>query len=125
MVAVVCAFLMSLWVGSACAAGEDLKMSLDLTDGCHVVGKPSFHAIHVRTSFAEMDIPIEQVVEMRLTDDRKSATLLLRNGDRLSAAPSLPKVEMTTLFGDVAIDIKLVERIRVLVGPAQAKATER
>ena len=83
-----------LWLAAVCAGSEEarqsgqpaesLQLHLDLVDGSHVVGTPSASLIPLEMPFAKVDVPLARVRRIEVTDGGETASLELRNGDKLS-----------------------------------------
>jgi hypothetical protein len=100
-------------------AGEDkkaepqLRLELDLADGSHIVGTPSFESLAVQTSYAKMDVPLKEILAIKIGEDHENASLDLKNGDKLKGVVSLGPIKLETLFGKVAIGVEHIREIRV------------
>lgn len=113
--------------GSALGADEDepLKLRVELTDGSVVMGVPATNQLPVKTSYATMAIPMKAVSTIRFSEDRQTATLGFANGDQLAGALGMKALDLQTLFGPVAVDLKLVSAIDVRAGGALPAALLR
>ena len=99
-----------------------LRVVLQLNDRSRIVGTPDLKAVPVRTSYAEMQIPIERVQTIAMDDPAKQSSLDLRNGDRLKGVVSVTNFVVTGLFGKLSIARKHVNRLSVV--PAGEAITE-
>jgi len=93
-----------------------LRLALDLVDGSHIIGVPSIKSVPVQTSYAKMDIPLEKIVSIEITDDHETASFELQNGDKLRGVLNLKPMELETIFGHVSVDVQLVRSIRIRGG---------
>ncbi|MDA1088398.1 MAG: hypothetical protein O2901_15460 [Verrucomicrobia bacterium] len=91
------------------------RVELDLTDGSHVIGNAAIESLPFQTSYAKLDIPLTQILTMRLNADHETAVLVLRNGDTLNGVVSLERINLETIFGGVAVDIKYMRELRVIL----------
>ncbi len=94
-----------------------LTIALDLSDGSHVIGIPSFSSVPVRMSYGRMNISLEQILSITFHDDRETATIEMINGDRLTGVVELQKrIKLITIFGKISVDL---EHVRLLAIEAQ------
>ena len=95
-----------------------LRLAIDLVDGSHVIGVPRIKSIPVQTSYSKMDIPLTQIVSIKIHDDHEMASIDLKNGDKLKGVLDLMPLELETLFGKASIGIEHVQgfRIKTLTG---------
>jgi hypothetical protein len=109
--------------GWAWAGSEDtnqvpsaLRLELDLVDGSHVIGIPKIESVPVQTAYARMDIPLKQILTVKMDENHETASLDLVSGDRLKGVITLKPLEVTTLFGPVKIGIEHLRAVRVAPG---------
>jgi hypothetical protein len=95
---------------------EPLRVAITLVDGSHIIGVPNNASVPIQTSYAKMDIPLEQIVNIGIKDDRETMFFELQNGDNLSGHLNLAPMELETIFGPVSVDIQHVRSIRVFRG---------
>jgi hypothetical protein len=114
------AAMMALALAGMVRAGEDkkaepqLRLELDLADGSHVIGTPSIEAIPVQTSYAKMDLPLKEILSLKIGEDHESATLDLRNGDKLKGVVSLGPITLATVYGSVTVGVEHVRQLAVV-----------
>jgi len=89
-----------------------LYFSLDLVDGSRVIGVPSIKSISVQTSYAKMDIPLRRIAGIRIDDNHETASIDLRNGDKLTGVLTLEPLELDTIFGVISVRIDLINNIQ-------------
>lgn len=103
-----------------------LRLELDLVDGSHVIGTPHIESVLVQTSYAKMEIPLDQIRSIRLEGNHETASVDLQNGDRIKGVINLAPVKLDTVFGKVSIGIEHVRELRVvLAGEALPKALRK
>jgi hypothetical protein len=95
---------------------EQLRLEVRLADGSLVIGTPGIPAAPLRTPYARMDIPFNQVRTIVAAADQEAATMSLQNGDRLRGVISCVSLPLVTLFGPVSIAIEHVRQIDVISG---------
>ncbi|MCX6865395.1 MAG: LamG domain-containing protein [Verrucomicrobia bacterium] len=104
-------------------AGQDkpepqLRLELDLTDGSRIIGTPRLDSLSVQTSYARMDIPLHQILTIKMGEDHETAAFDLRNGDKLKGVLTLSPVKLETVFGKVAIGVEHIKEINVILSGA-------
>ncbi|MEI6217289.1 MAG: hypothetical protein WCP86_00155 [bacterium] len=92
-----------------------LRLELDLVDGSHIVGTPSLASVPVQTSYAKMDIQMKQILTIKIDDNRETASIALRNGDRLKGVINLEPIHLETVFGTVKIGIEQISGLRTIL----------
>ena len=103
---VLCASLVaSVALADQPETSPSFRLALDLSDGSHVLGTVNIASIRVRTPYAKIDIPLEQILSVMIEEHGEKASLELRNGDRLTGVLDLQAIELKTLFGTVAIQL--------------------
>ena len=121
-------FTAMMLIGTAWA-GEDkpetqLRLELDLTDGSRIIGTPGIDDLSVQTSYAKMDIPLHQILAIKMGDDHETAAFDLRNGDKLKGVLTLGPINLETVFGKVSIGIEHIKDLRVMIGGGALSAGE-
>ena len=84
------------------AAGQSLQLQLELTDGSRIVGISKLESVAMETPYARIDIPVKQIRSLQLGEDHRTATIFLKNGDKLTGVISLGAINMQTSFGPVS-----------------------
>ena len=106
-------------------APAQIHLQLDLVDGSHLIGVPKVESVPIQTSYAKMDIALNQILAMALAEDHETVSLDLRNGDKLTGVVTLGPVSLDTLFGNVRVGIEHISAIQVFHGgPLGARITE-
>ncbi|MGB4574884.1 MAG: LamG domain-containing protein [Kiritimatiellia bacterium] len=98
---------------------EQIRVELDLVDGSRVIGVPAITSIPLQTSYASMDIPLEQMMTLGMAEDHETAEITLGNGDKLSGIVKLKPIRLDTLFGDIRVGIAHIRRISILLPGGQ------
>lgn len=109
----VCAGMALLTVSGAEPGKEapPLRLELNLVDGSHIVGTPAIASVPVQTPYAKLDLPLQQILSVKMSDDHETAAIDLLNGDKIKGVITLGPVRLDTLFGMVSVG---VEHIRLL-----------
>jgi hypothetical protein len=94
-------------------AGQPLRLELDLVDGSSIIGVPTIKSVAVETTYAKMDIPLKQIVNIKIEDDHETASFELQNGDKLKGVLNLEPIELETVFGEVSLGVQHVTSIHV------------
>jgi hypothetical protein len=106
-------FLAATAAGAEAPTNAPLRLAVDLADGSRLVGQPAATPLPFHTSFALMNIPLDRLATLTMAEDRETATVTLRNGDRLQGVLDLKTLEMDTLFGKVSLGIGLLRSLQV------------
>ena len=94
---------------------EQLRLALDLADGSRIIGVPKAEFIPVQTSYAKMDIALKQISTVKMGDDHETASLDLRNGDKLKGVITLAPIELVTVFGNVKVAVEHIRNMDVMM----------
>ncbi|MEI6082974.1 MAG: family 16 glycoside hydrolase [Verrucomicrobiota bacterium] len=97
-------------------AEQPLRLELDLIDGSRLIGVPSIEAVSVQTPYANMDVPLNRLLTIKMGEDHETASLDLQNGDKLKGVVSLGPIKLATVFGKVSVSIEHIRNIRVMLG---------
>ncbi|MCX6865910.1 MAG: LamG domain-containing protein, partial [Verrucomicrobia bacterium] len=71
--------------------------------------------LSVQTPYAKMDVPLHQILAIKMGDDHETASLDLRNGDMLKGVLTLAPVKLETVFGKVAIGVEHIRELHVVL----------
>ena len=107
----------SAWAGqdNTNQAPKELRLELNLIDGSRTIGVPTIESVPIQTSYAKMDVPLKQVLAIKVDENRETASIDLCNGDKLKGVVSLAPIKLRTIFGDMAISIEHVRDSRILL----------
>ena len=107
----------SAWAGqdNTNQAPKELRLELNLIDGSRIIGVPTIESVPIQTSNAKMDVPLKQVLAIKVDENRETASIDLCNGDKLKGVVSLAPIKLRTIFGDAAISFEHVREFRVLL----------
>ncbi|MFZ4396598.1 MAG: LamG domain-containing protein [Kiritimatiellia bacterium] len=92
-----------------------LRLSVDLVDGSRVIGTPAIETVPVETSYAKMNVPLKQILTLKIGEDHETVTLDMQNGDKLKGVITLGPIKMQTVFGPVTIGLAHLRELRVLL----------
>jgi len=107
------AFLANMGFGDDAKTNEVTCVTLDLSDGSCIIGIPAISSISVQTSYAKMDIPLKQILQVKIDADHETVSVEMVNGDNLKGALNLRPVELATLFGKVSVGIEHIISMKV------------
>jgi hypothetical protein len=115
--------VVALGISSLCQARDDarepVQLELDLVDGSHIIGTAGLESVPLETSYAKMDVQLRQILAVSMGDDHETASLDLQNGDKLKGVITLEPIQLTTVFGNVAIPVQHIRELRVVLGGVQ------
>jgi hypothetical protein len=94
-------------------APPPLQLEVDLVDGSHIIGIPKREALSIQTAYAKLDIPLKQILTIKLAEERGTATLELRNGDKVNGRINLEPINLQTSFGNVRIGTENIKAISI------------
>jgi hypothetical protein len=96
------------------APRRDKRISLTLSDGTRLVGKPSdLEELAFTTEYGELKVPIAKIDGLRFSDypgggGEHACGVHFTNGDVLSARLQLKSLKLDTLVGDVDVECRHV-----------------
>jgi hypothetical protein len=105
-------------------AQQPLRLELNLVDGSRVIGIPGIDAVSVETPYAKMNIPLKQLITIKIDADHETASCNLSNGDKLKGVINLKPINLETAFGKVSISIEHIRDLRVIQGGLALPAGE-
>ena len=85
--------------------------AVDTMDGKTFLGTPALTSIVVRTSYADMRLPLAKIQSVDFRDERRVADVQLRNGDVIKGIVELGTVHLAGPSGSASVrggDIKLI-----------------
>jgi hypothetical protein len=92
---------------------QPLRLELELVDGSRIIGTPGINAVPLQTTYAKMDIPLKQILTLRIDANHETASLDLQNGDKLNGIVNLEPIGLETVFGKVTVGIECIKELRV------------
>lgn len=104
------------WAGEAEKPEPQLCLDIDLVDGSRIIGTPGIESVPVQTSYAKMDVRLDQILFIKMGEDHETASLDLRNGDKLKGVIDLRLIKLETVFGRVSLVVEHIRGLRVLIG---------
>lgn len=107
------AFLINNSRGDQAETNATIQLVLDLADGSRVIGVPAISCIIVQTTYAKMEIPLNQILNIKITDDQATAVFDLVNGDKLQGVITIRPLKLETVFGKVSLGIEHIRNISV------------
>lgn len=112
----VVALMGAAWAGEDKKGDPQVRLELDLADGSHIIGVPAMASVPVQTSYAKMDIPLKDILAMKIGEDHETVAIDLRNGDKLKGVVSFGPIKLETVFGKVSVIVEHVRQLRVMSG---------
>ena len=98
---------------------SDRQHVVSLVDGTSLVCKPLIKSLPVKTSYADLEIPFEKLVNAVFDKEKKEATVKLANGDVIKGTVPLEKMKIKTLIGEVTISMADILEISNKTAPAE------
>ena len=91
-----------------------IRLSLDLIDGSVIKGTATLSTVRIHTTFARMEIPLEQIQRIEINEDHETGAFQMKNGDRITGAVDIEPITLQTIVGKVSIHTAQIESIRVV-----------
>ena len=60
-----------------------------------------------------MDIPLKQILSIKMDGDHETATVAMQNGDTIKGVLTLGPLKLTTVFGDISLGVAHIQSLRV------------
>lgn len=97
-----------LVLAGVAGAEEDakLRVALELVDGSQIFGVPELKALPIRTSYAEMAIPVTNLSSVVFGKDDESPKINLANGDQIRGGIDLQALALQTVIGKHSVAVK-------------------
>ena len=87
------------------------QFTVKLTDGSSIICKPKLDSLPFKTSFAEINIPLQTVEALTLDHNANVVTLSLLNGDRLQGQCLLADMAVVSMLGDLKIPLTHIAEV--------------
>lgn len=97
--------------GPAAEPKANDQFIVKLADGSSLVCTPKLDVLPIKTSFAEVKIPLQKLEAMKLDHKEKVSTLSFLNGDRLQGECMLPSIAVSSLLGDLTIPLTNIAEV--------------
>jgi hypothetical protein len=113
--------LAALSLLSAASAEQDatekpIRLELELIDGSLLIGTPRIETVRFQTTYSKMDLQLKYIRTIEIGTDRETASISLRNGDKMKGEISIEPISMETIFGEVLIGVEHTRTLRVMLG---------
>jgi hypothetical protein len=118
-VVIVTIILPPAMAGSQTGTGIVLRVGMELTDGSYLLGVPSVSNIAVKTSYADLQMNLDCVSRVNVSPNDRTASVEMRNGDRIKGTLETSEMRIESLIGNVLIRREQILRLSVLRGGAQ------
>jgi hypothetical protein len=119
----------ALWVALLAVTGlraaeespKNTRITVELRDGSRLMGETSAESFWFTGVIGKVAVPLGKVRSLVMEKDGEEASLVLRNGDRVSGVPQWSPVTMQCLFGEVSFEMDKVRRIEIQTFPTRCK----
>lgn len=96
------------------AEEQVVHVTVHLRDGSHLLGTlEDPRQLPLQADFGNVSVPLELVSVIEALEDRESVHVLFKNGDRLSAVPTVEAFTLTTIVGAVSIPFSAATRMEL------------
>ena len=92
---------------------KSVQLSLDLSDGSRIIGKPLAESLSVETVYATVNLKLELIARMSFSQEGEVVAIELRNGDKLTGRLGTEVFELETLFGEVSVPLEHMKQVLV------------
>ena len=106
---------MPLCAGEALEQKTNEQFTVELTDGSSIVCRPKLDVLPLKTSFAELKIPLQRMETLKLDPETNVAALSLLNGDRLQGECLLEEITVSSVLGDLVIPLAHVATLTTTI----------
>lgn len=93
---------------------KHIRLTVELTDGSHLMGLSLDDSIRFDASFGKTELPIGSLKSLVFSGKKLQATATFQNGDLLTGECPTPKFRLTSLIGVTALDTSIIRRIDFL-----------
>jgi len=90
-----------------------VRLRVELTDGSVLVGEARLSSIPLRTAYGKLDISLDRVRLLSVAADQKTASLWLRNDDKLQGTLEPFSLEVDTAVGRMTADLRHIRSVTV------------
>jgi len=90
-----------------------VQVTVDLTDGSHLIGTPSVQKFRFTTDYADLELPVARLSTMELGGTNGVTRVTMRDGDTLNGRVAAKDISLKTIFGPVSIPIAMVSDIHI------------
>lgn len=87
------------------------KFVVSLVDGTSLVCKPLIKSLPLKTSYSDMEIPLDKLSGAVFDNEKKEATIRVSNGDQLKGTVPLEKLKVQTMLGEITISMAFIAEI--------------
>jgi hypothetical protein len=91
-------------------------LTVSLSDGSRVTGKPPLSALPMQTPYAHLALAFPLIRSATLQADHETLQVLMVNGDRINAVPDQAEIRLETLVGPVVVPMGRVASFAVQTG---------
>ncbi len=103
--------LATLVAGENPPASPPSKFTVDLVDGSSLIGSSSLTSIEIQSSLGKMNVPVQKIQNLTMDKDHETALILFENGDKLTGRLTLKNFKLTTVLGELSVDLALLRRM--------------
>jgi hypothetical protein len=87
-----------------------------LKDSSRIVGTLSLSSLYVQTDYDLLDVSLENIAAITINHDKQTATIQLRNNDKLTGSLKITIFSLNTIFGPVLLNTELIKKIELFNG---------
>ncbi len=102
-----------------------VQVTVELTDGSRLEGKPSDSVLPLKLDYGKVNIPFDQIQKCEVLHRDNRITVSLQNGDKLTGTPDVRQFKLETLLGKLAPEFALIERVTFATAEKHLAAAEK
>lgn len=112
-VVLLCSCLLLVTPAEVQPPAKPVHVIVSLRDGSRLSGTCADQTLTLVTAYARLQIALEKVAELSVSDDREMVKLTTHTGDQLTGACDLRDLAMDSLVGWVVVPIEHLARLQV------------
>jgi HEAT repeat protein len=89
------------------------RLVLDLVDGTRLVGYYSDNSILASVRGEKLDLPLDRILSMQFQKGTDAATILLKNGEKVSGQVQFSALKVATILGDLSVPREKIRQLKV------------
>lgn len=96
---------------------KPVTMDLHLVDGSYIVGQARQLSVEVATLYGKLDLPLCQIRSIVVNRESETVSASMRDGTIVSGKAGVTSFSVVTEFGEIAVNVKTIDRIELRLSP--------
>jgi hypothetical protein len=93
---------------------NDPRFAVRLDDGSQLLVAFSAATLPLKTSYGKLSLPVEKIRHIAFGDKHESATVQLRDGEKITGTLEITEMHFTAVFGKVTIPLAQIREINAV-----------